>query len=275
MSMISRFAQRQTQPGTRDLAQELQQAKNEIFQLKLRIHCLEENQGLLDKKGSADSEENVYKVNIDLKVDILELREEIKEKEHYLREAITAIETLEKEKDQHRGEIEVLKRDLEELKTDSGRPPIMHDNGKLFQAFESMNLGAPSNDDENVKELREKISSLEGELAIERDHCQDLQNNLQQKDEDFFKNQEDLERHVLALETMKNVIHQKDAEILDAKGLLTNKETLIDELEKELQKNHDNISQDKSLLENLKEKYEEEINLLIGKFFWKVNKMYF
>ena len=73
MSMISRFAQRQTHPGTRDLAQELQQAKNEIFQLKLRIHCLEENQGLLDKKGSADSEENVYKVNIDLRVDILEL----------------------------------------------------------------------------------------------------------------------------------------------------------------------------------------------------------
>ena len=63
---------------------------------------------------------------------------------------------------------------------------------------------------------------------------------------------------------MKNVVHQKDAEILDAKGLLNNKENLINELENELQRNHDNISEERSLLEDLKQKYEDEIGLLIG-----------
>ena len=228
--MISRFAQRQTHPGTRDLAHELQQAKNEIFQLKLRIHCLEENQGLLDKKGS-DSEDNVYKVNIDLRVDILEQREVIKEKDNMLREALTAIESLEKEKDQKRGEVEVLKQEIEELKTADGQ--------KLSQAFESLNLGAPLNDEnENAKfrELQEKISGLEGELEIERDHCQDLQNRIQLKEQDLIEKEADLEQRDLDVEAMKNVVHQKDAEILDAQGLLNTKEALVLQLQEELKR---------------------------------------
>ena len=259
--MISRFAQRQTQPGTRDLAHELKQAKNEIFQLKLRIHCLEENQGLLDKKGS-DSEDNVYKVNIDLRVDILEQREVIKEKDNMLREALTAIESLEKEKDQKRGEVEVLKQEIEELKTADGQ--------KLSQAFESLNLGAPLNDEnENAKfrELQEKISGLEGELEIERDHCQDLQNRIQLKEQDLIEKEADLEQRDLDVEAMKNVVHQKDAEILDAQGLLNTKEALILQLQEELKRTHENTDKDKSLLEdaiNLKQRYEDEIGHLTG-----------
>ena len=87
------------------------------------------------------------------------------------------------------------------------------------------------------------------------------------KEQDLIEKEADLEQRDLDLEAMKNVVHQKDAEILDAQGLLNTKEALVLQLQEELKRTHENTDKDKSLLEdaiNLKQKYEDEIGHLTG-----------
>ena len=114
LSMVTRFARRQAKPvSERDLIKELQQVKNENFQLKLRIHHLEDSQGLKDRMGT---EENVYRINVDLRVDKEMLENQIAEKNNCLRDALTAIEDYEKEKIQRLEDIDELRREMEELR---------------------------------------------------------------------------------------------------------------------------------------------------------------
>ena len=72
----------------KDYNEQLEKAKNEIFGLKLRIHFLEDNQGLSLK--SPEDKENVYKVNmkqnIDLKVERDLLKKELDEIKETLKE---------------------------------------------------------------------------------------------------------------------------------------------------------------------------------------------
>ena len=64
-----------------ELHEKLDKANKEIFNLKTRIYLLEEDQGLLGK----EDEENVYRINIDLKVRTQELMQELSEKDDVLK----------------------------------------------------------------------------------------------------------------------------------------------------------------------------------------------
>ena len=133
-----------------------------------------------------------------------------------------------------------------------------------------MNLGAPPNDDE-MKELKEKVSNLEGELEVEKDHCNDLESNLEKKSEEISQLKTALEEQQLEIESVKNTVHQKDAEILDIQGSLQHKNAQIERLEEELEGTHANISNERNLLEDaveMKKKFENESEFLkdqIGK----------
>ena len=75
-----------------ELHEKLDKANKENLSLKTRIYLLEEDQGLLGK----EDEENVYRINIDLKVRTQELLQELSEKDDVLKQALGTIHILRK-----------------------------------------------------------------------------------------------------------------------------------------------------------------------------------
>ncbi|GCB75483.1 hypothetical protein scyTo_0015328 [Scyliorhinus torazame] len=69
--------------GYRTLSQHLNDLKKENFSLKLRIYFLEER---IQQKYE-DSSEDIYKRNIELKVDVESLKQELTEKTELLEKA--------------------------------------------------------------------------------------------------------------------------------------------------------------------------------------------
>uniref|UniRef100_A0AAY4EFA2 Centrosomin N-terminal motif 1 domain-containing protein n=1 Tax=Denticeps clupeoides TaxID=299321 RepID=A0AAY4EFA2_9TELE len=74
----------------RTLSQHLNDLKKENFSLKLRIYFLEER---IQQKFE-DSSEDVYKTNIELKVEVESLKQELQEKQQLLDKALTTAESL-------------------------------------------------------------------------------------------------------------------------------------------------------------------------------------
>ena len=97
--MATRFYERHFQKSNNpqgftfnELHEKLDKANKENLSLKTRIYLLEEDQGLLGK----EDEENVYRINIDLKVRTQELLQELSEKDDVLKQALGAIHILRK-----------------------------------------------------------------------------------------------------------------------------------------------------------------------------------
>ena len=97
--MATRFYERHFQKSNNpqgftfnELHEKLDKANKENLSLKTRIYLLEEDQGLLGK----EDEENVYRINIDLKVRTQELLQELSEKDDVLKQALGTIHILRK-----------------------------------------------------------------------------------------------------------------------------------------------------------------------------------
>ena len=61
-------------PETTQYEEELIKLRNDNFSLKLRIHLLEERQGLALRPGDSDAaKENVFRVNLDLRYKVFNL----------------------------------------------------------------------------------------------------------------------------------------------------------------------------------------------------------
>ena len=61
-------------PETIQYEEELIKLRNDNFSLKLRIHLLEERQGLALRPGDSDAaKENVFRVNLDLRYKVFNL----------------------------------------------------------------------------------------------------------------------------------------------------------------------------------------------------------
>ncbi len=172
-----------------ELHDKLDKANKEIFNLKIRIHFLEEKQGLMEEP---DDKENVYRINLDLRVANQCLQQEVAEKDEQIKEAVRVIEQLEEQslqerdnlKDHYERECQQLKIEVEDLKkqkNDEKESDTVRES-LLGEAFGSMILD-PSSENNANEELKEKLACLDTDLQIERDHNNDLKLLLEQQEE--------------------------------------------------------------------------------------------
>ena len=264
--MFSKFANRYVDNTKgkfltlKDYEEKVKKLEQENLNLKIRIHFMEGNQGL-DK--SPDGKENVYKINIDLQVEKENLLAEINdlknnhiEKDYLKKELMEAYKAI----DEYESEIKALKSDSHSFRTadssigtksnddagpkehfvnqhsqeivleNAGRPSLSQ---YALEAFESLNLGAPSTNDAN-KEMKEKIQSLETELNIERDHSRDL----------------------------KRMCEDKEKKIIDVSKDLSKKEMQIISLDEEANAELDSKDEKLRVFGNQLEQYREQVTIL-------------
>jgi hypothetical protein len=100
----------------RNYEEELGRLKKDNLQLRLRIYLLEEKHGLLPKR---EEKENVFRVNLDLRVENKSMKEELEEKSKLLLTAYQAIEQQEREILREREEYESRIESLRQTLTDS------------------------------------------------------------------------------------------------------------------------------------------------------------
>ena len=193
----------------KDYEEDLKKARNEIFGLKLRIHLLEESQGLAERP---DDKENVYRINLDLRVEKEVLKQKVEEMTAQIHEAYFAVEAWEEEKQVLLAKIEELSRAKPEEDqllpmTTANRPSL------LLEAFGSMNLGAHPEDNVVVEELKEKISSLEGDLEVEKDHGEDLKKLLDTRDCQIKELMDQEEKSAKEIDSYEQIIKAKNERI--------------------------------------------------------------
>uniref|UniRef100_A0A8C1D1W4 Centrosomin N-terminal motif 1 domain-containing protein n=2 Tax=Cyprinus carpio TaxID=7962 RepID=A0A8C1D1W4_CYPCA len=88
--------------GYRTISQHLNDLKKENFSLKLRIYFLEER---FQQKFEDSSSEDVHRRNIELKVEVESLKQELQERQEQLDKALTTAESL-----TNQNEVEVQRR---------------------------------------------------------------------------------------------------------------------------------------------------------------------
>jgi len=97
----------------RNYEEELRRLKKDNLQLRLRIYLLEEKHGLLPKR---EEKENVFRVNLDLRVENKTMKEELEEKSKLLLTAYQAMEQQEREllreREDYESKIESLRQTL-------------------------------------------------------------------------------------------------------------------------------------------------------------------
>ena len=212
----------------------------------------------LDK--SPDGKENVYKINIDLQVEkenllaeINDLKNNHNETEYLKKELMEAYKAI----DEYESELKVFRTTESSIGTKSnddagqkenfanqhsqeillenaGRPSLSQ---YALEAFESLNLDTPSKNDANIKEMKEKMQSLETELNIERDHSRDL----------------------------KRMCEDKEKKIIEVSQSLTKKEMLINSLDEEGKAEMDSKDEQIRIFGNQLEQYREQVTILEGK----------
>ncbi|XP_064249349.1 CDK5 regulatory subunit-associated protein 2 isoform X4 [Passer domesticus] len=114
----------------KDYENQITDLKKENFNLKLRIYFLEER---MQQKFDGPTEE-IYKINIELKVEIESLKRELQEREKLLIKAYKAVESLAQGGDaevQHGKEAQKKMKEMEEMLT--GRINVLEENLKAAQ----------------------------------------------------------------------------------------------------------------------------------------------
>ncbi|XP_072395746.1 centrosomin-like [Diabrotica undecimpunctata] len=151
--------------STMEFEEELSNLKKENFNLKLRIYFLEEKMGssfTLDK-------DNVVKQYIELQVSYANLKEELREKQDLLCQAVKAIEIDDNEHKKYVAnkdeQLFMLQQEIEELRTQLQDTKYEIDGG-----YFSSNTTNNTNN-----ELEQKIRILEQELQLEKENNASLQ----------------------------------------------------------------------------------------------------
>jgi len=152
----------------REYDDQLNTLKKENFNLKLRIYFMEERLGLLP---APKEQENIYRVNIDLKVHSEELKKDLAEKNNLLSQAAQALQSQEEkykaridnlnarlghEKERRvsaEKEVEEVKMEVKDLREQKDGERRISDESKLLyaEAFGSINLGLGRSDNDATK----------------------------------------------------------------------------------------------------------------------------
>ncbi|VEN38225.1 unnamed protein product [Callosobruchus maculatus] len=159
----------------KEFEEQLSSLKKENFDLKLRIYFLEEKMGV---KFTFDRE-NIVKTNVELQVELANLKKEVQDKHELLCQAAKALELQEEEhkkyiasKEQEwnmcQQELEELRVQLQEARFDSDGMSIKSDTTGFYSGrnFSNGYLSA---------ELVEKVKLLETELHFEKENNAALQ----------------------------------------------------------------------------------------------------
>ncbi|XP_044266519.1 centrosomin-like isoform X2 [Tribolium madens] len=252
--------------SVKEFEEQLSNLKKENFNLKLRIYFLEERMGVnfnLDK-------ENVVKKNVELMVEVESLRKEVQEKHDLLCQAVKAMEledeehkklVTEKEEmltEAHQ-EIEDLKSQLLDAKTES---EIMSARTQSdYYASQAFSLPDTSS---ALKELQDKIKSLEEELQQEKGNSAAIQLILDQNDNKIKSLSSQLEEATKKLDYRIHEFEDMSFQLAEAKakcqGLhkkLEEKSQIVSELSSEndeLRKRQNLFSSD---LEKERKRYEK------------------
>jgi len=241
----------------RHYEEQLNMLRKENFNLKLRIYFMEENKGILH--GSTE-QENLYRINIDLKVAGEELKKDLADKTELLGEAARAIQALEEKHKQQmsemrdRAEHEREERQRAELRlADLDRPQeegevekkgLSEESRILYnEAFGSFSLDNRSGDlkPADLTDVETKIVELRDELHAKSTIIDDLvaeKRDLEHKNHGLEREKLDLENTNHGLEKEKRE-HMEEVTALKDKN--ANFESRISSLEEDIvQSNEEN-----------------------------------
>uniref|UniRef100_A0A2D4FAP1 Centrosomin N-terminal motif 1 domain-containing protein n=1 Tax=Micrurus corallinus TaxID=54390 RepID=A0A2D4FAP1_MICCO len=184
--------------GYRTLSQHLNDLKKENFSLKLRIYFLEE---CIQQKYE-DNREDIYRQNIELKVEVESLKQELQEKQQSLEKAWTEAEN---QSNKDEAEICHLPKDKHVYETLGGEIQTLHEN--MFEANQQLTYCDMSfseeeivlNDTEHMeknsslnamnKQLQDKMNEMDFELKSLQ-HASKKQDHIIQKLKEMLKSKE-------------------------------------------------------------------------------------
>ncbi|XP_031841742.1 phosphodiesterase 4D interacting protein centrosomin isoform X2 [Nomia melanderi] len=149
----------------KDYEDQLERLKKENFNLKLRIYFLEERMGI------TAVDENKIKKNIELKVEIESLRQELIEKQGLLSQAAKAIQLIEEQKEvcsrneaQYQQTLEAEREKIRKLEKEITEYQKKADASIYYkQAFGITSEKAVDNE-EKLRQMEEVVASLEAEV---------------------------------------------------------------------------------------------------------------
>ncbi|KAG2461578.1 MYOME protein, partial [Polypterus senegalus] len=192
--------------GYRTLSQHLNDLKKENFSLKLRIYFLEERM----QQKYEDSREDVYKRNIELKVDVESLKQELQEKQQLLDKALITAESLSNEAKLQR-QCQQRQQEIDHMQE------ILETKIQLLQ--------------EEAKLAKKEAEKMATHAEAETIRCQNLEKRLKNfekeseahqslKDQQFFSEKERvIEQLTQALKSKEDHI----AQLTDENCMLTNR----------------------------------------------------
>uniref|UniRef100_A0A8C1K416 Uncharacterized protein n=1 Tax=Cyprinus carpio TaxID=7962 RepID=A0A8C1K416_CYPCA len=137
--------------GYRTISQHLNDLKKENFSLKLRIYFLEER---FQQKFEDSSSEDVHRRNIELKVEVESLKQELQERQEQLDKALTTAESL-----TNQNEVEVQRRCEERQQEIGHMQEILETKIQLLQEVHIVFLC----------KLQQRLGDMEGELRSLRE----------------------------------------------------------------------------------------------------------
>ncbi|TRY71506.1 hypothetical protein TCAL_10130 [Tigriopus californicus] len=229
---------------------EIQQLRKDNLSLKLRIYLLEERYGLLGQPHKEDRD-NVYKINIDLRVENETMKTEVHEKTKLLKEAYDAMENLEMERLRDRSHFETqlhsLKQSLFESQfsqLDEGtqslksggrgthnlssvtEDPTFEDSSPL--EADPTTVGEQSQlllreafgDDWGrnlAQEMEHKLQSVERDLEAKSNAMQSLQNDMETIK---AEKKEEIDRLKATVEQLEIQVRSKNEEVVTMEGRL-------------------------------------------------------
>ncbi|XP_026559240.1 myomegalin-like isoform X5 [Pseudonaja textilis] len=204
------------------LSQHLNDLKKENFSLKLRIYFLEE---CIQQKYE-DNREDIYRQNIELKVEVESLKQELQEKQQSLEKAWTEAEN---QSNKDEAEICHLPKKKHVYETLGGESQTLHEN--MFEANQQLTYCDMSFSEEEIvlndTEHMEKTSSLNAinkqlqdkmnEMDFERkslQHASKKQDHIIQKLKEMLKSKEN------ECEELNHVIHNQNEKIVKLQDML-------------------------------------------------------
>ena len=237
--------------------------------MKIRIHFLEENQGLGEK---AENQDNVYRINLDLKVANQCLQQDIEEKDAQIRDALQLLNQLEEESKNEKEALENnfelerrnFRAEIEDLKNKRENQAEVRQS-LLGEAFGSMIL-------ESAPENSEKVDNLEAELNIEKDHNEDLKRQIEAQKFQMDKVHEEKINLEQQKESLEKMLGSKEEKIQILQGQIKATQDRLEILEDDIESKGQVEFQNQALISQLnmeqkswqvqQDRFEAEINQL-------------
>ncbi|XP_070602955.1 myomegalin isoform X3 [Erythrolamprus reginae] len=212
--------------GYRTLSQHLNDLKKENFSLKLRIYFLEEH----IQQRYEDNREDIYRQNIELKVEVESLKQAFQEKQQSLEKAWTEAENQSNKDEAESGYLpknkyvcETLREKIEKLHENmfesnqqltycdmsfSEEETVLND-GKHMEKNSSLNA--------MNKQLRDKVNEMDFELKSVQ-HASKKQDHIIQKLKEMLKSKEN------ECEELNHVIHNQNEKIVKLQEMIHKKQ---------------------------------------------------